>query len=342
MDVLRREFVYIWYYFTVQLEQIFGWWVLGMVIGSAVSTFAKDYIHRAFRSLQGKRLGVLGIVAASALGIASPLCMYGTIPISASFSKGGMKDDWLAAFMISSILLNPQLIIYSAALGGTVLTVRIASCFLCGITAGLLLHFLYRDKPFFNFSGFDEPKSRDTDPNLLMRYLKNLWRNAKATGMYFLMGVLLSALFQRYVPAEAMTALFGGNEALGVLMAATIGVPLYACGGGTIPLLQQWLWEGMSVGSAASFMLTGPSTKITNLGALKIVLGIRHFLLYLAYVMIRSYRLSYPGLYGCPFPAISFMGHKAASHRLYLLKNRLIFRAAAVVNNNDIGKALFP
>lgn len=288
MDVLRREFVYIWYYFTVQLEQIFGWWVLGMVIGSTVSTFAKDYIHRAFRSLQGKRLGVLGIVAASALGIASPLCMYGTIPISASFSKGGMKDDWLAAFMISSILLNPQLIIYSAALGGTVLTVRIASCFLCGITAGLLLHFLYRDKPFFNFSGFDEPKSRDTDPNLLMRYLKNLWRNAKATGMYFLMGVLLSALFQRYVPAEAMTALFGGNEALGVLMAATIGVPLYACGGGTIPLLQQWLWEGMSVGSAASFMLTGPSTKITNLGALKIVLGIRHFLLYLAYVMVFS------------------------------------------------------
>ena len=288
MDVLRREFVYIWYYFTVQLEQIFGWWVLGMVIGSTVSTFAKDYIHRAFRSLQGKRLGVLGIVAASALGIASPLCMYGTIPISASFSKGGMKDDWLAAFMISSILLNPQLIIYSAALGGTVLTVRIVSCFLCGITAGLLLHFLYRDKPFFNFSGFDEPKSRDTDPNLLMRYLKNLWRNVKATGMYFLMGVLLSALFQRYVPAEAMTALFGGNEALGVLMAATIGVPLYACGGGTIPLLQQWLWEGMSVGSAASFMLTGPSTKITNLGALKIVLGVRHFLLYLAYVMIFS------------------------------------------------------
>lgn len=288
MDVLRREFVYIWYYFTVQLEQIFGWWVLGMVIGSTVSTFAKDYIHRAFRSLQGKRLGVLGIVAASALGIASPLCMYGTIPISASFSKGGMKDDWLAAFMMSSILLNPQLIIYNAALGGTVLTVRIASCFLCGITAGLLLHFLYRDKPFFNFSGFDEPKSRDTDPNLLMRYLKNLWRNAKATGMYFLMGVLLSALFQRYVPAEAMTALFGGNEALGVLMAATIGVPLYACGGGTIPLLQQWLWEGMSVGSAASFMLTGPSTKITNLGALKIVLGVRHFLLYLAYVMIFS------------------------------------------------------
>ena len=288
MEILRRELVYIWYYFTVQLEQIFGWWVLGMVIGSTVSVFAKDSIHRAFRALQGKRLGVLGIAAASALGIASPLCMYGTIPIAASFSKSGMKDSWLAAFMMSSILLNPQLIVYSAALGGTVLTVRIVSCFLCGITAGLLLYFLYRDKPFFNFSGFDAPKSRDTDPNLFLRYFKNLWRNVKVTGLYFLIGVLLSALFQRYVPAQAMTALFGGNEALGVLMAATIGVPLYACGGGTIPLLQQWLWDGMSVGSAASFMLTGPATKITNLGALKIVLGMRRFVLYIAFVVFFS------------------------------------------------------
>ena len=288
MEILRRELVYIWYYFTVQLEQIFGWWVLGMVIGSAVSVFAKDYIHHAFRLLQGKKLGILGIVAASTLGIASPLCMYGTIPIAASFSKSGMRDSWLAAFMMSSILLNPQLIVYSAALGGTVLAVRIVSCFLCGITAGLLLYFLYRDKPFFNFSGFDAPKSRDIDPNLLIRYLKNLGRNVKATGIYFLIGILLSALFQRYVPAQAMTALFGGNEALGVLMAATIGVPLYACGGGTIPLLQQWLWDGMSVGSAASFMLTGPATKITNLGALKIVLGMRRFILYIAFVVFFS------------------------------------------------------
>ena len=71
-------------------------------------------------------------------------------------------------------------------------------------------------------------------------------------------------------------------------MAATIGVPLYACGGGTIPLLQQWLWDGMSVGSAASFMLTGPATKITNLGALKIVLGIRRFALYIVFVILFS------------------------------------------------------
>ena len=285
MEVLRREWIYIWYYVTVQLEQIFGWWVLGMVLGSAVSVFAKDAIHRAFGGLRGNVPGVLGIAAASALGIASPLCMYGTIPIAASFAKSGVRDSWLAAFMMSSILLNPQLIVYSAALGGTVLTVRIVSCLLCGITAGLLVHFLCRDRSFFDFSGFTAPESRDIDPNPLLRYLKNLRRNARATGPYFLAGVLLSALFQRYVPADAMTALFGGHAAFGVLMAATVGVPLYACGGGTIPLLQGWLLDGMRVGSAAAFMLTGPATKITNLGALKIMLGRRRFCLYLAFVL---------------------------------------------------------
>lgn len=288
LDVIQREAVYLWYYFDLQLRQIFWYWLLGMLIGSAVSVFLKDRIHNTFRSLGEKKLGVLGIFIASTLGIASPLCMYGTIPIAASFSKSGIKDDWLAAFMMSSILLNPQLIIYSAALGWTALVIRIVLCFLCGVTAGLLVRIFYKKTGFFNFTGFDEPKSRDTDPNLLLRFLKNLGRNIKATGFYFLIGIVLSALFQRYVPTEAMTTLFGGNEALGVLMAATIGVPLYACGGGTIPLLQQWLADGMSMGSAAAFMITGPATKITNLGAVKIVLGVKRFLLYLAFVMLFS------------------------------------------------------
>lgn len=288
LDIIQREAVYLWYYFDLQLRQIFWYWLLGMLIGSAVSVFLKDRIHNTFRSLGEKKLGVLGIFIASALGIASPLCMYGTIPIAASFSKSGIKDDWLAAFMMSSILLNPQLIIYSAALGWTALVIRIVSCFLCGVTAGLLVRIFYKKTGFFNFTGFDEPKSRDTDPNLLLRFFKNLGRNIKATGLYFLIGIVLSALFQRYVPTEAMTTLFGGNEALGVLMAATIGVPLYACGGGTIPLLQQWLADGMSMGSAAAFMITGPATKITNLGAVKIVLGVKRFLLYLAFVMLFS------------------------------------------------------
>lgn len=288
--ILRREFIYVWYYFQIQLRQIAPYWALGMVVGSFVSVFAKDAIHGCFERLKGKKWGVWGVVVASMLGIASPLCMYGTIPIAASFSRHGMRHDWLAAFMMSSVLLNPQLLFYSTALGVAAVAVRLVSCTACGIVAGLLVHVFYRETPFFDFTGFEPRKSHDIDPNPLLRFLKNLGRNLKATGAYFLVGVLLSALFQRYVPAEEFAELFGkGNEAFGILMAATIGVPLYACGGGTIPLLQQWLVSGMSMGSAAAFMVTGPATKITNLGALKIVLGVKRFVLYLAFVMAFSF-----------------------------------------------------
>ena len=289
VDILHREWVYLWYYFTLQLRQIFPYWVLGMVLGSAISVFAKEKIHSIFGSLRDKRMGAWGVVPASILGIASPLCMYGTIPLAAAFSEGGMEDGWLAAFMMSSILLNPQLILYSTALGPTALTIRILSSFICGAVAGLVVRLIFRGEHFFNFTGFSAPTNRDTDPNPILRLLKNIGRNIRATGPWFLLGVVLSALFQRYVPAELVAALFGTNRGFGVLMAATIGVPLYACGGGTIPLLIQWLVDGMTLGSAAAFMITGPATKITNLGALKIVLGAKHFAMYLAFVMLFSF-----------------------------------------------------
>lgn len=301
IEIIQREAIYLWYYFDLQLRQIFWYWVLGILLGSAVSVFAKNSIHTLAEKAGRKIPGLFSLIFASALGIASPLCMYGTVPICAAFSRKGLKDDFLAAFMMSSVLLNPQLIVYSAALGSALLWVRIISCFLCGIAAGLLVRIFFckqnataceneesAESGFFNFSGFADPCSRDTDPNIFMRFAKNVWRNVRATSLWFLLGIALSAIFQRYVPQEAVGKLFGKNEGFGILLAAGAGVPLYVCGGGTVPLMIQWLADGMSVGSAAAFMLTGPATKITNLGALKTVMGIRNFCLYLAFVMIFS------------------------------------------------------
>lgn len=338
LAVIKREAIYLLYYFDIQFRQIVWYWVLGILLGSAISVFAKSRIHQAVEFLGRKVPGIVGLILASVLGIASPLCMYGTIPICAAFSKKGIKNDFLAAFMMSSILLNPQLIIFSSALGAKILAVRIVSCFLCGVVAGLLvraycaqnwsktkccqnseerscateqnnvdaeridmpqttfdecpytpLSEMAEKRSYFNFSKFNEVHNNDTDRNVFLRYVKNVLRNVRATGLWFLLGIVLSAIFQRYVSIDVMQNIFSGNKAWGVLMGATIGVPLYVCGGGTIPLLLDWLARGMSAGSAAAFMITGPATKITNLGALKIVLGCKHFAMYLLFVILFSF-----------------------------------------------------
>ena len=54
MGIVRREFIYLWYYFSVQLEQIFGYWIMGMVLGSVISVFAKDRIHSTFSGISEK------------------------------------------------------------------------------------------------------------------------------------------------------------------------------------------------------------------------------------------------------------------------------------------------
>jgi uncharacterized membrane protein YraQ (UPF0718 family) len=124
------------------------------------------------------------------------------------------------------------------------------NCFCLGFYCGLRL---CRGEKFFDFTGFEAYINKDTDPNIFMRLLKNIGRNIKVTGGYFLFGVFLSALFQRYVPSDCFAGLFGRQNGFGVLMAATAGVPLYA------------------------------------FGAVKMVLGVRHFMLYLAFTILFSF-----------------------------------------------------
>ncbi len=285
--ILQRESIYIWYYLSLQLRLIAPYWGLGILLGSVVSVFGKKRISRLFLFLNSRKLGIIGIIPASLLGIASPLCLYGTLPVAASFSEKGMREDWLAAFMMSSILLNPQLLMFSAILGRQMFLYRLYFSFTGGVIAGILIYIFYSKSGFFTFEEFGERKSKDTHPNLLLRFLLNIFRNIKVTGPYFLAGIVLTAVYQRYVPQDIIGNLFGpGNKGFGVLSAAALGVPLYVCGGGTIPLLHDWLISGMSKGAGVAFMISGPATKLTNLSALKSVLGLQKFILYIGFIIV--------------------------------------------------------
>lgn len=56
-ETLRREFTYLWYYFDLQLRQIFWYWVIGILIGSCISVFLKERIHGLLRGMSGSKFG---------------------------------------------------------------------------------------------------------------------------------------------------------------------------------------------------------------------------------------------------------------------------------------------
>jgi len=253
------------------------YWASGLIAGSLISVYLSERIAEKMTNLASGKGRILAICIASLLGIASPLCMYGTIPIIVAFGHKKVPQHLLATFMVSSVLLNPNLLLLSFVLGVEIALARLFLAFLCGILAGTLVLILFKDKSLFSFERFSlNNKTKKT-------FLPDLFKAFRITAPYLLIGITLTVLFSRYIPPEWIASMFGTRNGLGVLFATSLSIPLYACGGGTIPLIRAWLFAGMGVGDALAFMIAGPATKITSLSAVKMILGARHFLLYLTY-----------------------------------------------------------
>ncbi|MCL2851954.1 MAG: permease [Defluviitaleaceae bacterium] len=263
---------------AAQLRELAPYWASGLIVGSLVSVYLSERIGAKMAGLGSGRFRGLAVCGAAALGIASPLCMYGTVPVIAAFARKGVPQHLLAAFMISSVLLNPNLLLLSFVLGVEIALARLALAFVCGALAGVLILAAFSRRELFALERFAPPPDKAGKT-----FLRDLAKAFRITAPYLLFGVTITALFNRYVPPDFVAGMFGQRRGLGVLFATSLSIPLYACGGGVIPLIRAWLAAGMGSGDALAFMIAGPATKITNLSAVKMIFTAKNFVLYLAY-----------------------------------------------------------
>ena len=266
----------IWFLF----RQISPYWASGLIVGSLVSVFLSEKITGKMAQLAVGRFWFVPLCLSAFLGIVSPLCMYGTIPIIAALGKKGVPQHLLTGFMVSSILLNPNILFLTFVLGTHIALIRLSLSLLSGILAGILVYFLFRQKSLFALERFtpqqDKPKKT---------FFLDLFKAFRITTPYLLFGITLTALFDRYIPPDWISSMFGSRRGLGVLFSTTLSIPLYACGGGTIPLINAWLRAGMGTGDAMAFMLAGPAVKINNLSAVKTIFTTKNFVFYIVYCL---------------------------------------------------------
>lgn len=271
-------------------RMLFPYWASGIAIGAFLSIFMTKQIAESILKYDKKSIGWFRYTLAAGIGIASPICMYGTLPILMNLKKKGVDEPLLVAFMVGSVLLNPNLIILTMALGPGVAVWRIGTALVAGSFAGLLAH-LYqsrRQTPIYKIVEFEYHSKSATIKNPAKRYLYGLHKTTVKTVPYFFAGILLTVLIETYIPLSVLTTVLGVESGYSVLMATMLGVPLYACGGGSIPILQAMIASGLPLGSGIAFMLSGPMTKINNIGAVKMVLGMKHFVMYIVYAVIFS------------------------------------------------------
>lgn len=116
------------------------------------------------------------------------------------------------------------------------------------------------------------PQPRKVRVFTVRNFLARSWRTLEFVGFYVLVGVLLGAMVEVLVPGRWIFAVFGSGGWAQILLASLLGVPLYACGGGTIPLVSSLLESGMAPGAALAFLVAGPATRLPPLMALGTIL----------------------------------------------------------------------
>ena len=238
---------------------------LGVALGEILK-----YIHwSALLTRQASAAPLTSIVWAVAIGLVSPMCTYGSLPIVLTLFGLGFPIASLAAFLVASSLMNPQLFIITwGGISPALALYRLGSVSVFALIFGLVLHKINSDK-LINPSLTLEPQaSKSAKTFTWLSFLKGTLRSLQFVGFYIIVGVLLGAMVDVLVPKSWMMNAFGEPEWLGILVGALLGIPFYACGGGTIPLIDALLDKGMSVGAALAFFIVGPATRITPMIAL--------------------------------------------------------------------------
>lgn len=285
LSVFKQILINMWQYFL----QLAPYVLVGSLLGELLKfTSWTKFIYKWMSKNQ-----YLSIPIAVILGIISPLCTYGTIPVLLSLYRAGIGIVPLISFLSASSLMNPQLFIMTwGGLGAELALVRLLVVFIFGLVIGLISFalpesFIVKKKIICSIEDINVVLNRKKPPFTMKKYIFDVLKNLLFVGKVMFIGIFIASIVDVF-PLELIFSEFNKNETFGVIAAAIAGIPLYACGGGTIPMLSTLLAQGMSRGSAIAFMTVGPATRITSYAALSTILKVRFIILYTVIILVFS------------------------------------------------------
>ena len=280
-----------------------------LLLGALVSVLASRLFPKDRVSAFLKRRAGLSILICTLIGLISPMCTFAAIPFVGALIAMGMPAPPLMAFLVSSPLMNPSLFVYTAGMIGWRMAIaRTLSAFLLGLAAGYAAHLLVRRHVIDFSEGLSSGRTMRHRHHAHMSPdgapTPSFWREARTLGVefasllgfigkYFLLGILIASLVQVLVSPEWVASLVGPRSRWSVLTAVAMGVPLYACGGGSIPIIEVLLRMGMSSGAALAFFLAGPATKISTVLTLHAVVNRRVMALYFVVTLVGAALMGY-------------------------------------------------
>ena len=227
--------------------------------------FVISYIQSYFPPERSKRIlgrfhGIGANIISALLGTVTPFCSCSSIPLFIGFTSAGLPLGVTFSFLISSPMVDlGSLILLMSIFGARVAVVYVAVGLVIAVAGGTLIEKLRMESYVEEFirkaGGVDIESPALTKRERIQFAKEQVVSTFQKVFPYILIGVGIGAVIHNWIPESWIEAVLGGSNPFGVILAALVGVPMYADIFGAIPVAEALLYKGAQLGTILSFMM---------------------------------------------------------------------------------------
>ena len=262
--------------------QFFMYDFIKIMILLCVLIFIFSYIESKFtpektKQILSKLKGVKGAILGALLGTITPFCSCSSIPIFISFVKAKLPMEVTFSFLISSPFVDlASTVLLASMFGWKVAIVYVVVGVLLAIIGGMLIGKLKLEKYIQDYV-FDMKvgETQEVEPTKKERiqYAKEQVKNIFVkVWKYVLLGVGIGAFIHNWIPQTMVETILGNGNIFAPILAAIVGIPMYADIFGTMPIAEALVLKGTGIGTVLTFMMGVTALSIPSIVMLKQVM----------------------------------------------------------------------
>lgn len=285
------DFVEFSYRCWATLCELSPWLLLGMFVSGVLHVLLpKDFVRTRFQ-------GFRGIVQSVLLGVPLPLCSCGVIPAGIGLKNDGASDGASIGFLISTPQTGVDSILVSASFFGWPFAIfKMVTAAVTGLIGGWITDVtdpadgqnLAVDQCAGSTTGSmttEMPRSRPSWREMIphsIEILHSIW-------LWLLIGIVISALIETLGFESILTRVNEAGLFASMLLMLTISIPLYVCATASVPIAAALVQSGLPPAVALVFLMAGPATNLTTMGAIRKRFGFRVLAIYLVTLVLGSF-----------------------------------------------------
>ncbi len=287
------------------LCELSPWLLLGMLLSGLMHVLLpKNFIRQ-------KLTGTAGIFKAVGLGVPLPLCSCGVVPAGIGLKNQGASTGAAIGFIISTPQTGVDSILVSASFFGWPFAIfKMLTAAITGLIGGWLADRATKTEseseselglpietvippsrhslPVIQPDTWPTPVLPTSPPKPLPVPLA-IWLHGldiiRSIWVWLVIGVFVSALIQTAIPDDWLASVGGWGLWPAMLVMLLISLPLYVCATSSIPIAAAIVQGGFPPAAALVFLMAGPATNITTIGAVYSRFGLRVLIVYLTTII---------------------------------------------------------